>query len=244
VRSYTIKGKENIVYDDLSEVPIGMEFLDDWRRGNIGDWVLTDDRCVIQIIRSGKMLSQKRYTTNYIGTCTGTFVISPYVKMTGEKKKNIYSFAGNKSPDESVKERKNLTAQEMAFSKYIASGLPSDESYMKAFGTSSRRYAKTKSATLIKQERIVRAVKQELDEVLDKLGVNLEYLIGGVKILAEEASRDNDRLSAYRMLWDAADVVPKMKTTQITGALFQGFSDKMLGDARRPELEATEVDTE
>ena len=48
------------------------------------------------------------------------------------------------------------------------------------------------------------------------------------------------------MLWDAADVIPKQKVTQLTGAVFQGFSDKMLDSAKRPELigEVADASTE
>ena len=38
------------------------------------------------------------------------------------------------------------------------------------------------------------------------------------------------------MLWDAADVVPKEKVTQISGAVFQGFEDKAIESAKRPQL--------
>jgi len=38
------------------------------------------------------------------------------------------------------------------------------------------------------------------------------------------------------MLWDAADVVPKSKITQVTGAVFQGFEDDQLLTAKRPDL--------
>ena len=80
-------------------------------------------------------------------------------------------------------------------------------------------------------------VKEEVDEVLKVLGIDLNYLIKGVKLEAENADRSNDRLKAFSMLWDAAEVIPKQKVTQLTGAVFQGFSDNMLESAKRkPEL--------
>ena len=47
-----------------------------------------------------------------------------------------------------------------------------------------------------------------------------------------------DRLKAFQMLWDAAEVVPKNKVTQLTGAVFQGFDTDQLESAKRPELKA------
>ena len=61
MRSYAIKGIDHIVYDDLTEVPSSIYFLDNWRDADLGDWVFTDDNCVIQILRRGKMLNQGRY---------------------------------------------------------------------------------------------------------------------------------------------------------------------------------------
>ena len=79
-------------------------------------------------------------------------------------------------------------------------------------------------------------MKEELEEVFEGLGINLEYLIHGVKHVADTSDRASDRLSAFRMLWDAADVVPKQKVTQISGAVFQGCDNKVLEAAKRPEL--------
>ena len=43
MREYTVKDRTHKVYDSKDEVPNNIEYLDDWRDGDIGDWVLTDD---------------------------------------------------------------------------------------------------------------------------------------------------------------------------------------------------------
>jgi len=82
----------------------------------------------------------------------------------------------------------------------------------------------------------VSAVKEELDEVLKAEGIDLKYLIKGVKLEVENASKSGDRLRAMSMLWDAAEVIPKQKVTQVTGAVFQGFDDNMIESAKRPQI--------
>ena len=237
MRSYAIKGIDHIIYDDLTEVPSNIYFLDNWRDANLGDWVLTDDNCVIQILRKGSMLNQGRYKMEYLGTCVGTFIVLGGNTMDAVKRKNIYSFGGGKDHDEVIRKRKNATAQEVAFAKYLVRGLTPEEAYLKSFGNSkSNRYAKARAAVLVKQERIINIVKEELEDVFDSLGINLEYLIHGVKQVADTSDRASDRLSAFRMLWEAADVAPKQKVTQISGAVFQGFDSKILESAKRPEL--------
>jgi len=235
MREYSISKVPHTVYDDALEVPSDIRVVKDWRTSDIGDWVLADDGGIIQVIRCGVMKQRKRFL-RYIGTCTGTFVCLPNIKMDTTRKKNIYSFGGNHNHLDSITKRKNLTAQEVVFAKYIAIGLPPAEAYKKAFHTKNDKYAKVRAGVLIKQERIVSAVKEELEEVFKKLDIDLEYLVQGVKTEADSADRPLDRLNAFKMLWDAADVVPKSKITQVTGAVFQGFEDDQLLTAKRPEL--------
>jgi hypothetical protein len=238
VRQYKIGTKVHPVYEDDDEIPDNIRIVSDWRKAQLGDWVRADDGNVIQALRVNQVMNQGRYPIKYIGTCTGTYLCRVKDKMDTERRENIYTFSArsSKNTKKRVLDRDYLTANEAAFSKYIANGFSPNEAYKRAFGTENNQYAKMKSAVLVKQERIVSAVKEELDEVLKGMGIDLKYLIKGVKLEAENAGRSNDRLKALSMLWDAADIIPKQKVTQLTGAVFQGFSDKMLDSVKRPEL--------
>jgi hypothetical protein len=238
VRQYKIGTKVHPVYEDDDEIPDNIRIVSDWRKAQLGDWVRADDGNVIQALRVNQVMNQGRYPIKYIGTCTGTYLCRVKDKMDTERRENIYTFSArsSKNTKKRVLDRDYLTANEAAFSKYIANGFSPNEAYKRAFGTENNQYAKMKSAVLVKQERIVSAVKEELDEVLKGMGIDLKYLIKGVKLEAENADRSNDRLKALSMLWDAADIIPKQKVTQLTGAVFQGFSDKMLDSVKRPEL--------
>ena len=68
---YKVKGKLHPVYN-LSEIPDNLSYKKDWRKAGIGDWVLTDDNYVIQILRSGIIARprNKVKALRYIGTCT------------------------------------------------------------------------------------------------------------------------------------------------------------------------------
>jgi|TARA_B100001964_G_scaffold50319_1_gene56681 phosphopantetheinyl transferase (holo-ACP synthase) len=239
VRKYKIGKTFHPVFEDEEEIPENIRIIENWREGELGDWIKADDGNVIQALRVNKVMNQGKYPIKYIGTCTGTYLCRDSDKMDTEKRENIYTFSARASNNTAkrIKTRNYLTANEAAFSKFIANGFSPQEAYKKAFGTENNQYAKMKSAVLVKQERVVSAVKEEVDEVLKGLGVDLNYLIKGVKLEAENADRSNDRLKAFSMLWDAAEVIPKQKVTQLTGAVFQGFSDNMLESAKRkPEL--------
>jgi phosphopantetheinyl transferase (holo-ACP synthase) len=245
VRQYKIGKKTHPVFESDDEVPSGIKIIDNWRNAEIGEWLRADDGNILQALRVNKVLNRNK-PIKYIGTCTGTYLCRKKDKMDTEKRENIYSFSAKASNNTAkrIKTRNYLTANEAAFSKYIANGFSPEEAYKKAYGTDNIRYAKMKSAVLVKQERIVSAVKEELDVVLKGMGIDLKYLIKGVKLEAENADRSNDRLKALSMLWDAADVIPKQKVTQLTGAVFQGFDNKTLESAKRPELKGEVVDAQ
>jgi hypothetical protein len=188
----------------------------------------------MQVLRQGEVKEGKK-NTKYIGTCTGTYICRPSVIFDSTRRKNIYSFGGDKDHKDVLNDRKNPTIKEVMFAKFVAHGMKPVDAYIKAFDTMNREYATERSAMLIKQERIIMAVKEELDGVFEKLGINLEYLIGKAKDELEMSDRASDRLKALGMLWEAADVVPKQtKVTAVTGAVFQGFDQDNLESAQRP----------
>ena len=95
MRSYRIKNQQHTVYESTEELPTSFKYKEDWREGQIGDWVIADDNCYIQILRRNKMKphrTNKRHAREYVGTCTGTFMVSDSIKMDTEKRHNIYSF--------------------------------------------------------------------------------------------------------------------------------------------------------
>ena len=59
MRHYIVNKIEHVVFDDADEVPGDIDYLYNWRHGHLGDWVIADDGCIIQIIREGKMKRPK-----------------------------------------------------------------------------------------------------------------------------------------------------------------------------------------
>jgi hypothetical protein len=119
----------------------------------------------------------------------------------------------------------------------MAQGIPMDEAYLKAFPTENRRYAFSRAKKLIKTERINTAMKEELKPVLEELGINESYVLEKIKTTAETAEKEDVRLRALFKLSDIMDLEDKNETkvTQVTGALFQGFSPNELEQAERPK---------
>ncbi len=227
------------MYEPSDQLPKSLKVVKDWRNGHIGDWVLADDECVIQVLRRGQMLRSKgkNKVREYIGTCTGTFPIGSNAKMDTSKRVNIYSFGGHKSPDQILLDRTKLSKAEQVFVLYLSQGLRAEEAYIKAFPTNNIRYAKEKSTDLVKTERIRTAMKEELKPVLEELGVNETYILKGIKSEAETADKSDTRLKALFKLSDIMDLEDKSQTkvTQISGAVFKGFDGTKLEEVQRPK---------
>ena len=227
------------MYEQEDVLPKNLKVLDNWRSGQIGDWVKADDECVIQILRRGQMLRSKgkNKVREYIGTCTGTFPIGPNIKMDTSKRLNIYSFGGNKKSEDILLDRTSLSKTEQVFVLYLSLGMKPEEAYLKAYPTKNIRYAKEKSGHLVKTERVRTAMKEELKPVLEELGVDETYVLKGIKSEAETAEKSDTRLKALFKLSEIMDLEDKNQTkvTQISGAVFKGFEENVLEEIKRPK---------
>lgn len=239
MRHYKVNKVQHTIFDSMDEVPSEVEVVSDWRNANIGDWVKADDDCIIQILRKGNMMRDKGRdrVRSYIGTCTGTFVCLPRNKMDTSRRRNIYSIGGELSAEERVSSRTTLSKSEVLFVQYLSSGLSAQQAYLKAFPTNNPYYANTKSASLVKTERIVKAMKRELEPIVKELGISPKYILDRIKAEADNGDKADVRLKALFKLSDILDLEDKSSTkvTQVTGALFQGFSEDQLEAVERPK---------
>ena len=246
MRHYKINNITHTVFDAKEEVPENIRYIEDWRDGRISDWVLADDGCIIQILRKGTMVKPKGKlrTVSYIGTCTGTFLVSDKTKLDTSKRINIYSLGGNIDRDQRIEQRDNLSTREEIFVQYLASGMDARMAYLKAFPTNDPHYAGLRAGQLVKTTRVRTAMKEELKPILEALGINETSLLRNIHTIAKTAQKDETKLKALFKLSDIMDLEDKNKTsvTQISGAVFQGFDTKQIESAKRPEEISDGVD--
>ena len=129
-----------------------------------------------------------------------------------------------------------MTSNEEVFVQFLASGMPMRDAYLKAFPTNDERYALSQAKTLTRTERIKTAMRKELEPVMNELGINSEYVLSSIKDMAESGEREESRLKAIFKLSDILDLEDKTSTkvTQLTGAVFSGFSDEQIEGVHRP----------
>ena len=240
MRYYKVNGVEHKVYDPEDQVENGLVVIDDWRDSRVGDWVRADDDCVIQVLRKGQMV--RKYGRNkvreYVGTCTGTFPVGKNVKMDTSRRVNIYTFGGSKSSEDILLDRTTLTRWELVFVQFLASGLSPREAYLKAFPTKNVNYASVKSSQLMRTERIYTAMKEELKPVCEELGIDPKSVLEDIQYASKNSEKEDVRLRALFKLADILDLEDKNQTkvTQVSGALFQGFTPEQLESAERPQI--------
>ncbi len=239
MRYYKVNKIQHTVFESKEEVPSGMKYCADWRDGHLSDWVKADDGCVIQILREGTMMKSKGKVreVRYIGTCTGTFIVSEKTWMDTSKRINIYSLGGHIDRDERVEKREKLSSKEEVFVQYLASGMDARTAYLKAFPTNDPHYAGLRAGQLVKTTRVRTAMKEELKPVLEALGIDETTIIAGINNIAMSSEKDETKLKALFKLSDIMDLEDKNKTsvTQISGAVFQGFDKEVLEEVKRPK---------
>ena len=239
MRHYKVNKVQHTVFDSEDEVPSEIHYLRDWRESSISDWVLADDGSIIQVLRKGTMLKPKGKVrqVSYIGTCTGTFLISDKVKMDTSRRVNIYSIGGNIERNERVDERKVLSSREETFVQYLSAGMDPRKAYLKAFPTNNPSYAGMRAGQLVKTSRIRSRMKEELKPYLEAVGLDEHYVLSNIKGVIDSCDKDDTKLKALFKLADIMDMEDKNKTqvTTMTGALFQGFTPEKLEEAERPK---------
>ena len=225
MRHHTVKGKVHTIYEPGDIVPDYISPRTDWKEARVGDWVLADDNCIIQVLRRSKLGKQRT-----VGTCTGTY----YKDIDTVRRDSIYTLNGKRS-SVTIHTRKTCTRKEELFASRISKGQNPADAYLDVYPSQDKAYAKRQSAILIKTERVDNLVNEKLETTFNTLGVDLDYLIGAAKDITDNAKNDSDRIRSLSMLWDAFGVIEKQKVTNVTG-IFQGISQDQLDSAQRPEL--------
>jgi hypothetical protein len=242
MREYVVNNISHKVYEK-DEVPVDITYKD-WKDGTLGDWVLADDDCVIQIIRTGTMFRAKGKLrkVDYVGTCTGTFLKDGKMKMDTDRRENIYSLSGKLSSKQVLEQREKLTGREELFIHNLEKKMSLKDAYINAFKTDNEKYAETRAMLLVKTERVKKEMHKRLEPILAKLGIDDELVLDGIKQIATCAEKDSDRLKALTELSEVLEIKDKGTTVQeITGMsakqLFSGFSDNEIDNTKRPELD-------
>ena len=224
-----VKGKQEFVFKSKEEFRKyfpNKNLEENWRTARNGSYTLTDDGQVVRILDRKKF--NNKTNNYYVRTLLGLRRVNTNETLSGEPRKNIYSFSSDKTSEQSVRQRKNPTTKETLFARYVANGEDVVQSYLKVFKTNNVEVAKQQSRVLLKQERIISMISKENIESLDKIGINRDYLFEKTKEVIENLDgKDSDKLRAIELLMKIKDMFPKEEKREAL-TVFQGFSREQL----------------
>ena len=247
-----INGIKHYVYDNIQEFEShnssdDKEIVKDWRESEEGDWVLSDDSRIIQILKKAPINHPQnrknyKYVTHYCRTVVGSFLCHKKVFMdtSFENHPNRYTFskADTSEINKRIHTRKSPTKKEKIFATNIAVGMGAVKSYMDAFSEGDSYKAEKKAAILLKQERVMKEVEKSVLAVAKDMGIDHEYVLTRLKCIVENAERDETVLNAVKELGKAIGTLGtttiKQKEQGIIG-LFSGFQPDQIEQAARSE---------
>ena len=219
----TIKDINHYLYDNIDEFRAfghKEDVVTDWRKGNKGDWILTDDGCICQILFKGKLKSGSKNKT-YIRTVCGSFINSrKNHKILGNDgiSESMYRFSNELVGGASENKRK-------LFAKYYISSNDAVQSYKKAYPEANKKgYIKERAKKLLGDEMVAKEIK----ELLKEEGTEAGWIIKGFKeVVDNKEASDSNKLRSLESLAKMAGLFNvEQKREELT--VFQGFSPQQL----------------
>lgn len=221
-----------LIYDSLDEFNKdndGNPCVENWRLGQEGDWVLTDDGRILEILKRSEFKSGHSRGKEYVRTVCGTFLATDNAVMDSVLRKNPYSFSSGKSPADVRRTRKRTNVREDIFSGYVAGGMEDFKAYMLAFPTENPTHAKREAKLLLGYKRIRRKVDEKILEIMEDVGLSKKRLIEiGKEILEKPKILDKDKIRMLEMFWKAVGITSSEKRTEIAAAVFPGLTGEQL----------------
>ena len=243
-----IKGVTHFVYDNIDQFKKQKKGVTPkhWKEDpQEGDWVIADDGGVVQILkRSGISHPSDRKNwkahKGYVRTVVGTFLLNDSTDMDTDfdLHPNRYTFSKKlKQSNANFKKRKNITKKEKLFATEVIVGKDAITAVKNVYKEDDYNKAKKKAVLLLKQERIMNEVEKGVVDIAKGLGIDHEYVLRRLKVLADTGEDDNVVLQSLKELGKIIGTsTPTTKKDVGIVGMFQGFSPKQLQQAERKEL--------
>ena len=229
----TIKGVKHYAYESEQEFRKAhpdTPLITDWKQAEEGDWCVSDDGKIVQILKKGCFVDKKKRDNNYIRTVIGMFNHRGSSPFVGTIKDEIYRFT--KKTGYQVKTGGYLTDAKRHFAKYVAHGMDPVEAYQKAFPkTTSLNHAERRSTLLLKNKTVRQAVDKEIENLMSEVGITKRYLLETTKDVIDKIDvRDNDKLRAIETLMKISGLLSTEKKVDSVALIqeFSGFSREKL----------------
>lgn len=269
-----ISGIEYPVFDNLKEyqdyhmerlgvVPIVAQ---DWRTAKKDDWVWSEDpdikeshldyRRIVQILYQKdkiKKVGSDRLTTGHCRTIVGTYIQNLKYKMDTDLTLRKYPqgryqlaiHSNILSAWDRIVTRKEISKKERYFCVRVATGADPFEVYSQVFGSKSIHGVRDKTMLLLKQERIMGKITEDIVKIAKNLGIDHEKVIKRYDDLFKNSKDDEFKYKVNEKMGDIIGThgeAQRIRTTFGAGAIFQGFTPQQLEDAEMTQLPSGDKD--
>jgi len=224
MESTVFKQKKHYIFDTKKEFEthfmvedgIVPKFIEDWRKSEIGDWVLSDDDRIIQILgkKIYKVKNSNRLQT-FIRTVVGTFVTQSS-KMDTDLTTRVYPQGryqiGKTHANWRTKHkyRTNLSGHEKRLIKRLFDGEDPVKAYYEEYNSKLLHIAEKKLKNLLKQPRIIGAIMgKSPSELAEDLGIGIKDQLLKYKELLEKTEDDKIKLEILEKLGEVVDINEK-----------------------------------
>tara|TARA_R100001530_G_scaffold32530_3_gene25552 strand:+ start:351 stop:1112 length:762 start_codon:yes stop_codon:yes gene_type:complete len=228
-----IKAKRHFLYDNMTEfnaLTENLEIASHWREGHDGDWVLTDDGYVCEILKRFTVKDHLgKKSIDCVRTVCGTFKVADKKRLMRGKDgiaENIYSFSGTSVSKKRL--QKDGRAKEMLFARYIATEMDPKKAFSLAYPKAqSDKYINEKINNLLKSETVLNMVSEERTKLMNGLGVSNEWIIERYRDMVEISERPSDILRSLDSLAKIAGLFDTEKK-QESLTVWSGFTPEQM----------------
>ena len=214
VTHYIFDSKEEFEKHFMVEEGAVPKLIADWRAGQVGDWVISDDNRIIQIASRKVYLVKGKIPKTFIRTVVGTFTTKD--KMDTDMSVRDYPRGryqiGKRHFHWKTKQkyRTNLTQKEKELIKRMFDGEDPTKAYYETYSCHYISAARAKLKNLLKQPRIIGAILGKTPaELAEELGIGVKDQLQKYKDLLS-AEKDTDKiLKILDKLGEVVDIEQK-----------------------------------
>jgi hypothetical protein len=217
MESGTIRGVKHFVYADQAEWrkyhPIET-LVTAWRTAHKGDWVVSDDGGIVQILREYNL---KRTSGNVrmLGTIVGTFPTYHLNRMDTDftRHPNRYNVSCLTDKERKAKRRARpeLTARDLLIVNHMLLGMSPEQAIRITQSRTeplSPSWVKAKIMSLFADRRVLALIKDGIKQAASRLNIGAETIITRLDELSKNAEKETVREKATMDLAHLMDLEP------------------------------------
>jgi hypothetical protein len=196
-----------------------LSYKEDWRQGLTGDWVLSDDGMVMEVLRAILKSGKRRNGAYILKTAFGSYDTGWNRPCTTEVGRDRHSITGTRKSDIGNLDRLSRDKLEQ-FVYLYAHGMQPAAAFANAFLKQRvTRKEVSQANRLLARPEVREMVKASIQTTLEKLGITDEYVLGKYKRLIDNAENEATTLGALNKLAEIVGLIGNKAVSPIQATI-------------------------